>query len=444
MNSWKMVDPLMRRQGENVLKRLRETGFQAYFVGGCVRDELMGRPVHDMDIATSAKPEEVIALFDRTVPTGIQHGTVTVLMNGQAFEVTTFRKEAEYEDHRHPSSVEFVEELTSDLRRRDFTMNAMACDESGRITDVFGGRRDIEAGVIRCVGDAAERFDEDALRMMRAVRFASVFAFRPAKSLWAALRGGRAKIAYIAMERIRAELEKIVLGPYPLRGLALLQRSGLLESVKAPVPQAALTALRDEGRLTLLNALESFPPDAAEIRWSLLLQALGVPGEEAAGLMKKWTFSNAAAQGAADLLRFDEHWNAAREGSDGDLTLLRRHWIELELRFGKKIAASWLDRRETLLRSETGPEAAIGRSVAEKLDRLRREEGRWHRETVVHTLGELAVTGGDILQYIGRKGGPWLGELMKELLFEVASGQLDNQRERLLEFAKVVVNEDGA
>ncbi|RCX23298.1 tRNA nucleotidyltransferase (CCA-adding enzyme) [Fontibacillus phaseoli] len=441
MSPWKMVDPLMRCQGEKVLLRLLESGYQAYFVGGCVRDELMGRPVHDMDIATSAKPEDVIALFERSVPTGIQHGTVTVLLENHAFEVTTFRKEADYEDHRRPTSVEFVEGIVEDLRRRDFTMNAIAGDVGGRLIDPFDGQADIKAKVIRCVGSAPDRFNEDALRMMRGIRFASVFAFRPVKSLWSALRSGRSKISFIAMERIRVELEKMVLGPNPVRGLALLQRSGLLDYVKAPVPKAASASLPDE-RLTLLKAIELVRPDTPEIKWSLLLKALEVPGEEAAGLMKMWTFSNAVGQGTADLIRFDEAWRKARMGpNQEDSKALRRKWIELQLSFGKGIAAGWIERQEVLQRAGIKPSPLRDHGTALSFEL---EEAEWHDEPVVHTLQELAVTGGDVMRYTDKKGGPWLGELMNAMLFKVAAGEWPNDKETLLEQAKVVVNEHGA
>ncbi len=439
MSLWKMADPLMRHQGEKVLAHLLEKGYQAYFVGGCVRDEIMGRPVHDVDIATSAKPEDVMALFERTIPTGIQHGTVTVLSGDHAFEVTTFRKEGDYEDHRHPTSVEFVEGLTEDLQRRDFTMNAIAGDGAGRLTDPFGGREDIEAGLIRCVGNASERFNEDALRMMRAVRFASVFAFRPVKSLWSAMRAGRAKIAFIAMERIRTELEKIIMGPNPVRGLALLQRSGLLEFVKATVPEAALLPLAEcDERLVLIRAMEQFSPDRPEMRWSLLLQALEVSGEGVAGLMKEWTFSNTAAQSAAELVRFDESWRLMRSATR-ETSIQRRNWIKLQLDFGKTVAAGWLFRQEILLRIDGSSPTARDRLAA-----FEQEEAKWHREAVVHTLQELAVTGGDVMQHTGKRGGPWLGELMNRLVLGVAVGEWKNDRETLLEQAKVVVNEDGA
>lgn len=439
MSPWKMVDPLMRHQGERVLRRLLEGGHEAYFVGGCVRDEFMGRPVHDMDIATSAEPEVVIRLFERTVPTGLQHGTVTVLMENHAFEVTTFRKEAEYEDHRRPSSVEFVKALDEDLRRRDFTMNAIACDVEGRLTDPYGGRKDIDAQLIRCVGNALERFDEDALRMMRAIRFASVFGFRPVKSLWAAMLKSKSKMSYIAMERIRTELEKMMLGPDPLRGLALLQRSGLLEYVKAPVPDAAWKPYEEAPSTPpWLGALQACPPEAEDMRWSLLLQGLHVTGDESAKLMKQWTFSNAVSLSTANLIRFDEQWSC-RQSNTHDSTQLRRSWIELQLRYGPHVAAGWIRRQEALISA-----ADSGETARSRLNRLQQEEARWHKETVVHSLRDLAINGGDVIRFTGNKGGPWLGDLMDRLLLQVALGEVKNERETLLEQAKVVVNEHGA
>lgn len=437
MNRWKMVDPLMRRQGEAVLRRLTESGHEAYFVGGCVRDELMGRPVHDMDIATSARPEEVIALFDRTVPTGLQHGTVTVIMDGYPYEVTTFRKESAYEDHRRPSSVEFVDALLEDLRRRDFTMNAIAADANGELTDPFGGQSDIASGIIRCVGRAKERFDEDALRMVRAIRFASVFGFKPVKSLWSAMRSGRTHIAYIATERIRIELEKMMLGPKPLRGLALLQRSGLLQYVKAPVPKTAFEAPENEIHDVRLQSIETCPPERPELRWSLLLQRLRVPGERAADLMKAWTFSNAASQRTSEIILFDESWSDITRGSD-DPKALRKAWIGIQLRFGKEVAEGWIVREQRLLRTER--ERGDG---SPNRDRLLQEAEKWHKEVPVHTLRELAIRGGDVIQHLGQKGGPWLSPLMDRLLLQVAAGELPNEREALLEQAKVVVNEHG-
>lgn len=433
MNRWNMVPPLMVHQGELVLARLTAHGHEAYFVGGCVRDELMGRPVHDMDIATSATPEEVVSLFERTVPTGIQHGTVTVLMEACAFEVTTFRKEAEYKDHRRPSDVEYVRDLEQDLQRRDFTMNAIAMDQDGTIMDPYHGRRDIAAGVIRAVGSAAERFEEDALRMMRAVRFASVFGFRPSKSTWSGLKSCKDKIAFIAMERIRAELEKMMTGPRPLRGLELLRRSGLLEYVNAPVPLAAARQLTEETLSPWFASLEHAEAEPAEIRWSLLLQGLDVTGEEAEPLMKRWTFSKNMARRSANLIRFDEMVYELQADQSCNLEEQRHRFIVTTLRLGKETAESWLKRKETLKRSRIEEDSMHEEPL----------EAGWFSEIPVFALPQLAVNGGEVIAATGRKGGPWLTELLNYLLLGVASGDLANERDVLLEQAKAVVNTYG-
>lgn len=437
MKRWVQVDPLMQDQGDKVLSCLLSHGFAAYYVGGCVRDELMNRPVHDMDIATSARPEDVISLFERTVPTGLQHGTVTVLMGSYSFEVTTFRKESEYLDHRHPSQVEFVDEIIWDLQRRDFTMNAMARDLNGEIRDPFHGQRDIEQGVIRCVGNAEERFEEDALRMMRAIRFASVFGFLPVKSLWKALITGRDKLSYIAMERIRAEIERIVLGPDPLRGLSFLQRSGILAHLKYPVYLPAETRRHSAEVWDVLVKLPAVQP---ALRWSFLLQLLGFTADTTEDLMKRWTFPNRVSSETASLLRFEERWRSAVQQSVEEQDKLRIEWIKLQIRFGKDIAASWLQRERRIVEtmSETWkPEEFEFHSKLQQLTSL------WHTEITVHSLKELAVTGGDILAQLERRGGPWLTELLNDLLIQVAAGELPNDGDILLEHVKAVVNCNG-
>lgn len=433
MYVWKQVDPLMQRQGEKVLKVLLDSGHSAYFVGGCVRDELMNRPVHDMDIATSAKPEAVMDLFERTIPTGLQHGTVTVLMGDCPFEVTTFRKESHYEDHRHPSAVEFVSGIVEDLQRRDFTMNAIARSLDGELTDPFLGLADIRKGIIRCVGKAEERFNEDALRMMRAIRFASVFGFRPVKSLWRALISGRDKLSYVAIERIRAELERLLLGPHPLRGLELLRRSQLLHHAKTPFNEVReLTGEQHER----LQVLDHMPTEPQELRWSMLLQGLAVSGNEAEVLMKEWTFSNQVSQTTAEIMRFDETWHEIRAGLElKDTERLRRNWIELQLLYGQTISELWLDRQRRWL-------AYIEREDQEAQLRLHNEEMQWHLAVPVHDLRELAIRGGDVLAALGLKGGPWLGELMKRVLLLVAVGDVPNEKEALLEYVKAVVRQN--
>ena len=209
------------------LDTLRQAGYAAHPVGGCVRDLLLGRTPGDYDLCTSARPEQVMALFERTIPTGIQHGTVTVLTGDGPVEVTTFRREGGYADGRHPDGVAFDVGLTEDLARRDFTINAMALGPEGEVVDPFDGRDDLNAGIVRCVGEPDRRFAEDALRMLRAVRFAAQLGFAIAPETEEAIRRNAGRMARVSGERIKAELEKILLSPHPERAEELL-RWGLL------------------------------------------------------------------------------------------------------------------------------------------------------------------------------------------------------------------------
>ena len=198
-----------------IIKTLEDAGFEARYVGGCVRDTLLDRPIHDWDIASQALPEDVLCLFPHCVPTGIRHGTVTVLLDGVSAEVTTYRLDGVYHDGRHPDGVRFVRSLAEDLARRDFTINAMAMDESGAITDLFGGREDLSRRVIRCVGEPETRFREDALRMLRAYRFAAQLGFSLDAQTQAAIRRCAPLCESLSRERVREEAEKTLLSDRP-------------------------------------------------------------------------------------------------------------------------------------------------------------------------------------------------------------------------------------
>ncbi len=217
-----------------VLRRLNDAGFAAWFVGGCVRDALLGRTPGDFDVATDALPEQVQAVFAdrRVIPTGLRHGTVTVLLEQRAFEITTFRREAAYSDHRHPDSVSFTSSLEEDLARRDFTVNAMAWHPEHGLFDPFGGREDCEAGVIRCVGEPELRFREDALRILRALRFSSVLGFPIAPQTAAAAVLCRELLNFVSAERVAAELVKLLCGGDVLRVLL-----DFPEVLGVPVPE---------------------------------------------------------------------------------------------------------------------------------------------------------------------------------------------------------------
>lgn len=254
-----------------VLTRLKERGFEAYLVGGCVRDMVRGKPPKDFDLATSARPEEVQASFRKTIPTGIEHGTVTVLQRGTPVEVTTFRTEGEYLDSRRPSSVAFHTDIAQDLSRRDFTINAMAWDPTdgpeGRLVDPFGGRKDLKARVIRCVGTAHDRFSEDGLRALRAVRFAAVLGFELDGETEQAIPATLPSFRRIAPERIREELNKLLLSDRPREGLLLLRRTGLLGTF---LPELAPPSTGDEDFAFLAEATGRTPAEL-EQRLAVLL-----------------------------------------------------------------------------------------------------------------------------------------------------------------------------
>ena len=225
---------------KEILERLNEQGYEAYVVGGCVRDMLLGRSPGDWDITTSALPWQVKAVFRRTVDTGIQHGTVTVLMGKEGYEVTTYRIDGEYSDGRHPNSVTFTPELIEDLKRRDFTINAMAYNQRTGFVDAFGGVEDLKAGVICCVGNPMDRFTEDALRILRAIRFSAQLDFKIETETYEAIQAIAPNMAKVSKERIQTELTKLLLSGRP-EDMALVYETGISPYVSESFHQAYST-----------------------------------------------------------------------------------------------------------------------------------------------------------------------------------------------------------
>lgn len=415
-----------------MLERLEQAGFEAYFVGGYVRDNVLGRPVKDIDIATSARPEEVVKLFDRTIPTGLKHGTVTVLAEGETFEVTTFRKESDYADFRRPSEVEFISELEEDLRRRDFTMNAMAMDRTGAIRDPFGGKRDLAAGLLRCVGDPGERFREDALRMMRCVRFASVYGLEVDPGTWQAVLDRRSLLLHVAMERVRVELERMLAGPYPLRGWRLLADSGLLANTKEKLewPYAVTDGIGLPRQLAGLEGLD----DPGQ-RWILLLIASGLGAEEGRELLRRLTFSLKDMERIARSVAF-HRWTSEQEWSG----VMPQEWNGLQgctarelwqlgaLHYGIEAASDWLAVMQGLEQRGFPPDDSWKLAVL--------NGQAWLDGLKIRDMKELALTGGELIAASGKKAGPWVGETMARLFRLAAIGRVDNARQPLLEAAE--------
>jgi tRNA nucleotidyltransferase (CCA-adding enzyme) len=370
--------PVEAARPDEILLRLRAAGYEAYYVGGCVRDTLLGRPVHDWDIATAAEPARVQALFPRTVPTGLRHGTVTVLTGSGQAEVTTFRVDGDYRDGRHPASVRFVRTLREDLSRRDFTVNAMAMDEAGSLTDLFGGRDDLARRLIRCVGEPETRFREDALRMLRAYRFSAQLGFEVEKDTEAAIFRCAGRTAALSRERVRDELQKTLLSDRP-ETVGRMAAAGLL----APFGIAA-----GDG----WERLRQVPPEP-NLRWAMLklcapacaLASLRLPAKTAA-------LAETAAQNA-------------RPGRT------RLEWKRLAARLGWPAA-----------------EAAAGLTGERDAVRELRASG----ECV--SLKELAVTGRDFPELAGRA----VGQTLDALLQHVLEHPEDNTRAALLARAKTI------
>ncbi len=235
-----------------IIDKLNSHGYEAYIVGGCVRDMLLGREPGDWDITTSALPRQVKQVFKRTVDTGIQHGTVTVLIGKAGYEVTTYRVDGEYLDGRHPDTVSFTPDLREDLRRRDFTINAMAYNSMKGIIDEFGGQEDLRAGIIRCVGNPMDRFSEDALRILRAIRFSAQLGFEIEEKTWEAICASAPSLARVSKERIQVELTKLLLSGHP-EHMALVWESGI-----SPMCHRRFTAWR-QARRSCLQRLSLSP-----------------------------------------------------------------------------------------------------------------------------------------------------------------------------------------
>ncbi len=379
----------------DVLRTLKSAGFKAYLVGGLVRDRLRGKPGYDYDVATNARAEQVQRLFRRVIPTGIQHGTVTVLTKNDKVEVTTFRGEGAYADGRRPDSVVFLDDVKDDLSRRDFTINAMAFDPIDQeFVDPFGGARDLEARLVRCVGRARDRFGEDGLRPLRAVRFASVLGFDIDAETCAAIPATLSTFGKIALERVREELSKMLVGPQPSRGVRLLRETGLLAAV---LPEAA------EGDFERTLARADACPPRLEVRHAALLFAQSP--ERAGEAMERLRHPRAAVERTATLVR---HGSFALCSYPDDASLRRalcavgRLFVEDVLALGAAEAAA---SKDAALVAACEATARRTRSVLEARPPL--------------TIGELALDGKAVMAILGAGQGPRVGEALRFLLSEV-------------------------
>ena len=380
---------------EKIIEILERNGFEAYIVGGCVRDSLMGRLPKDWDITTSASPQEVKQCFRRTIDTGIAHGTVTVMMGQTGYEVTTYRLDGEYTDSRHPSSVTFTRALSEDLKRRDFTINAMAYNEAAGLADLFGGMEDLENGLIRAVGDPAERFSEDALRIMRAVRFSAQLDFTIEENTLAAAAALSSNLEKISKERIREELVKTLESAHP-------ERTALFEDIGAmPWIFPAFGKRRQER----IKKLSEMPPDRL-LRLAAFLE--GCTKEEAETVLRELKFDNDTLKRTAALIEY-----GAKEISS-DETAVRK----LLSSFGTE------DIERLLLFSGHEELKPIVKRILTRGDCI--------------SLKTLAL-GGRELGELGLKPGKTMGEILKALLERVLEDPGLNSEEKLTPIARELI-----
>ena len=432
-----------------LLQRLAVHGFHAYAVGGCVRDSLLGRTPHDWDITTDALPEAVQSVFSDypVLTTGPQHGTVTVLVDHEPFEITTFRVDGRYSDGRHPDSVHFTARVEDDLARRDFTINAMAYNDTDGLIDPFGGQRDLEAGLIRCVGDPMRRFSEDALRLFRAVRFSAVLGFAIEPETLSALHTLSGTIAQIARERIFSELKKTVTAPHAAEALRAAP-----ELLFAAVPQlASLCDVPQNCRYHCfdvfehtLHALDCAPPDCT-VRLAVLLHDTGKASCHTTDADGRDHFFGHPAK-SAEIAREALHGLRCDNKTLHDVvTLVALHDTVFPMRPVKfrrllaRIGYELFDKLLAVCRADSAahaPEVVAPRMAA--LDAAQREADRLQAENFCLSLRQLAVNGGD-LYALGLRGTK-IGKMLNRLLDSVICGQLPNDRDRLLRSAERSIN----
>ncbi|MBS9334726.1 CCA tRNA nucleotidyltransferase [Fructobacillus sp. M1-13] len=383
-----------------ILDRINAAGFAAYFVGGCVRDMILGESLHDVDIASSAYPEEIKAIFDRTVDTGIQHGTVMVLDHGEGYEITTFRTESTYTDFRRPDSVTFVRSLEEDLKRRDFTINAFALDADGSVIDLFDGLGDLEKKQIRAVGKPNERFTEDALRMMRALRFASKLNFSIEEGTLEALKELSPNLKKIAVERIQVEFEKLLMGQAASQSLLTMVEVGLL-----PYFPGQKGMVIDQHLLLLANWLEKKQPKTLLEVWTLYLGTGGFNPDELQTELRAWKLSREI---MATVTRLSKAIEKRNDLSTWDLYQIN------------DLADTFLAVIEMM-----GVDFSLIEDIKKRLNALSIRSGK-----------DIVVNGGQLIQSGIATPGPGLGKLLHEIEQAIVCGELSNTKEAIFDFAK--------
>lgn len=392
-----------------IIKILIENGYEAYIVGGCVRDSIIGRNINDWDMTTSAEPEKVVELFDKVILTGIKHGTVTVVINNNHYEITTFRSDGEYDDNRHPIKVEFVKTLREDLARRDFTINAIAYNEEYGIQDYFYGISDLNNKIIRTVGDPVLRFNEDALRMLRAVRFSAQLGFTIDENTFESIKKVSSNIVYISKERVRDELNKIILSDNTK--FVDLKNSKLLDYL---IPE--LNYINSDKLLQLNNMKNDII-----LRLAVLLMNLGEDVVE--DVLKRFRYDNNTIRNVILLIKYKDF--------DLDSTINIKRMLNI---IGEDLIYGLVDikKAQTILSSDkikSNKLNSIDKSLSDIKDIINSGQ--------CYSLKQMNINGRDLIE-LGYKKGKNIGEVLNHLLNLVMENSKLNDKEVLIRIAEEI------
>ncbi len=430
----------------NIINTLQANGHEAYLVGGSVRNALLDGKTTDFDITTSAEPEVIMTLFPHTVPTGIQHGTITIILDHRPYEVTTYRTEGEYLDRRHPTSVQFVRELAQDLKRRDFTINAMAYDPTtGFLVDHFGGQEDLRSRLIRAVGNPSERFHEDALRIIRGIRFAAQLNFNIEAETFKAMSELSRLLVHISQERIYAELSRILMTEKPSVGIELLLYSGAFHVILPElIPMAGFQQFSPYHDKNVffhtMQVLDTTRPHLP-LRLAALLHDAGKPqtfSMDASGKGHFYGHEEVSEKIALDVMTRLKVDNKTREQT---LLLIRKHMTSLEMKrpvkikrlirdFGKDQIDLFFEFKE----ADHSGKAHSG-SMDPKYDTLRRRVRQIIEQNEPLEISDLAISGQDLLD-LGFRRGPVIGQTLETLMDEVLANPDLNERDYLCQRAQ--------
>ena len=438
-----------------IISRLNDAGYEAYAVGGCVRDSIRGQIPHDWDITTSATPDEMREVFagNKIIETGVKHGTLTIGSGeGEFFEVTTFRVDGEYKDGRHPETVEFVRDVEGDLARRDFTMNAIACDAQGRVTDPFGGAKDIEDGIIRCVGDPDKRFGEDGLRILRALRFAAVLGFDIDAATAGSIHRNVLLLDNISPERINVELTKLVCGRYALD--VLLEYKDIVTAI---IPELKPAIGFEQNSVWhrydvyehIMRAVDAYKGDDECIKIALLLHDVGKPlcyTEDDQGHGHFYGHVEEGVKLAGPILT---RLKFSNDQKDKILDLIRYHDVIVEptlkscRRFLGKVGIGLFEDLAHIKRADitAQSEYSYNREYS-KINEVLEMARQIAASDACLTIKDLAVNGDDLMNVLGIAPGRQVGEILGALLDKVIEDEIPNDKDRLIEYARTLTAKD--